>query len=131
MLILPGGHSWDTGANSSALELASQFIASGTPVAATCAATLALARAGLLDHLRLTGTAREYLISSGHRGAGFYCGIPARVDPDSIAPPGFAPIDYAREIFKMLNVTSNAPLDAWYPMPMHADASKYSALARN
>src|SRR5215469_11297978 len=38
MLILPGGNAWDAGANDAALQLASRFIASGTPVAATCAA---------------------------------------------------------------------------------------------
>ncbi len=65
MLILPGGHAWENGGNGGALQLASQFIASGVPVTAICAATLALARAGLLDHARHTNNAREYLISTG------------------------------------------------------------------
>jgi putative intracellular protease/amidase len=131
MLILPGGHAWETGANEEALQLASRFITSGTPVVATCAATLALARAGLLDHLRLNGNSREYLISSGFRGAGFYCGVPARTDKSTIAATEIAPMDFAREIFRMLNVKSIASTEPWYGMFKYTDAVRYSSLATN
>ena len=131
MLILPGGHAWETGTNDEALQLAARFIASGTPVVATCAATLALARAGLLDHLRLNGSSREYLISSGFRGAGFYCGVPARHDQSTIAAAEIAPIDFAREIFRMLNLKSIASTEPWYGVFKYGDAAKYSSLATN
>jgi hypothetical protein len=131
MLILPGGHAWETGVNEEALQLASRFIASGTPVVATCAATLALARAGLLDHLRLNGNSREYLISSGFRGAGFYCGVPAHNGQSTIAAAEVAPIDFAREIFRMLNLKSIASTEPWYGMFKYSDAVKYSSLATN
>jgi len=129
MLILPGGHSWESGDNAEALRLASRFMASGVPVAAICAATLALARAGLLDHLRHTSNAREYLISSGYHGTGFYCGSPAITDKKVITASGIAPIDFAREIFKVLNLYSTASIEAWYELFRHGDASKYYALA--
>src|SRR5438045_7046785 len=73
MLILPGGQTWENGGNAEALGLASRFIGSGVPVAAICAATLALAKAGLLDHLRHTSNARESPISSGYRGKALHC----------------------------------------------------------
>lgn len=41
MLILPGGQSWDSGANPEAVNKAREFMAAGVPVAAICAATLA------------------------------------------------------------------------------------------
>lgn len=129
MLILPGGIAWENGGNAEALRLAAQFIAAGVPVAAICAATLALARVGLLDHLRHTSNAREYLISSGYRGAGFYCGVPAITDQNVITATGLAPVDFAREIFKMLHLYSPASIEAWYAMFKHGDASKYYALA--
>lgn len=131
MLVLPGGHAWEAGANREALELAARFLASGTPVAATCAATLALARAGLLDHLRLSGDSREFLISSGFRGAGFYCGVPARGEQGVIGGVGTAPIDLAREIFRMLNLKSIASTEPWYGVFKYGDAAKYSAVATN
>ncbi len=131
MLILPGGDAWERGGNAEALRLASQFIATGVPVAAICAATLALARAGLLDGLRHTSNAREYLISSGYRGTAFYCGVPAVTDQNVITATGLAPVDFAREIFRMLNLYSPASIEAWYSMFKQCDASKYYALAAN
>jgi len=131
MLILPGGHAWETSANEEALQLASRFIASGTPVVATCAATLALARAGLLDHLRLSGNSREYLISSGFRGTGFYCGVPKRTNQSASAAAEITPIDFAREIFRMFNLKSIASTEPWYGIFKYSDAMKYSSLATN
>jgi putative intracellular protease/amidase len=131
MLILPGGYAWENGGNSEALELAAQFMACGVPVAAICAATLALARAGLLDRLRHTSNAREYLISSGYRGTAFYCGVPAVTDGNVITATGLAPVDFAREIFKALNLYSTATLEAWYAMFKQCDASKFYAVAAN
>ena len=131
MLILPGGETWENGGNPEALALAAEFIAAGVPVAAICAATLALARAGLLDHLRHTSNAREYLISSGYRGTAFYCGAPAVTDRNVITATGLAPVDFAREIFKALNLFSSATIEAWYGMFKQCDASKFYALAAN
>jgi len=130
MLILPGGHAWENGGNAEALAVAAEFIAAGVPVAAICAATLALARAGLLDHLRHTSNAREYLISSGYRGTAFYCGAPAVTDRNVITATGLAPVDFAREIFKALNLFSTATIEAWYAMFKQCDASKFYAHAR-
>lgn len=129
MLILPGGYTWENGGNPEALALATSFIAAGVPVAAICAATLALARAGLLDHLKHTSNAREYLISSGYRGTAFYCGAPAVSDKNVITATGLAPVDFAREIFKALNLYSTTTIETWYAMFKQCDASKFSALS--
>ena len=129
MLILPGGCRWEIGDNPEALELAAQFIACGVPVAAICGATLALARAGLLDSLRHTSNTREYLISTGYRGTAFYCGVPAVTDQNVITATGLAPVDFAREIFKALNLYSPDTIEAWYSMFKHGDPSKVYAPA--
>src|SRR6516162_9324692 len=127
MLILPGGQSWDGDAHSEALQLASRFIACGTPVAAISAATLALARAGFLDRLRHSGDTREFLISSGHRGTAFYCGAPSM----GVTLPSSAvgPVDFAREIFRMLNLGTRGPGEARYAMFKHGDAAKSYVLS--
>lgn len=127
MLILPGGQSWEKDAHGEALQLASRFIASGTPVAAICAATLALARAGFLDRLRHAGDAREFLISSSHRGTAFYCGAPSM--GSAIPSSAVAPVDFAREIFRMLNLYSRGPGEARYAMFKHGDAAKSYVLS--
>ena len=129
MLILPGGQSWGRNAHGEALQLASRFIASGTPVAAICAATVALARAGFLDRLRHAGDAREFLISSGHRGTAFYCGLPSVGGNGAISASAAAPVDFAREIFRMLNLYSRGAGEARYAMFKHGDAAKSYVLS--
>jgi hypothetical protein len=129
MLILPGGESWERNVHGEALGLASRFIASGTPVAAICAATVALARAGFLDRLRHSGDAREYLISSGHGGTAFYCGVPSIGGNGTISASAVAPVDFAREIFRMLNLYSRGAGEARYAMFKHGDAAKSYVLA--
>ena len=61
MLILPGGERWESCGNAEAIEFARVFFVEGIPVAAICAATLALARAGMLDDFHHTSNSREYL----------------------------------------------------------------------
>jgi putative intracellular protease/amidase len=129
MLVLPGGQSWERDAHGEALQLASRFIAAGTPVAAICAATLALARAGFLDRLRQSGDAREYLISSGHHGTAFYCGMPSIGGNGTISASAVAPVDFAREIFRMLSLSSRGPGEARYAMFKHGDAAKSYVLS--
>ena len=46
MLVLPGGTAWDRKKNKEAAQLAADFLAKGTPVAAICGATAGLARIG-------------------------------------------------------------------------------------
>ena len=67
MLILPGGDQWETGGNADAVAKARAFCAGGVPVAAICAATLGLARAGMLDDFHHTSNSRAYLAASGYR----------------------------------------------------------------
>jgi putative intracellular protease/amidase len=130
MLILPGGQSWESGGNTEAVDKARDFVAADVPVAAICAATLALARAGLLDDREHTSNAPEYLAASGYRGAGFYRHVPATRDRNLITAAGIAPVDFAYQIFKMLNLYSDMALDAWYALFKNGDASKYYELVK-
>lgn len=131
MLILSGGQSWEYGANARALEMARKFIAHCVPVAAICAATLALARAGLLDNRYHTSNAHDYLTASGYRGGRFYRNRPAVADQGVITASGVAPLEFAREIFEALHLYSADALEAWYALYKHGDASAYYELARS
>ena len=130
MLILPGGESWERGENQAAVERARIFMATGVPVAAICAATQALARAGLLNDRCHTSNSAEYLASNSYRGGGLYCDVPAVTHKNLITASGVAPVDFAYEIFKMLELYSDVALEAWYGLFKQGDAAKYYELAR-
>lgn len=128
MLILPGGEPWESGGNTEAVDLARVFFIEGVPVAAICGATLALARAGLLDDFHHTSNSREYLAASGYRGGNFYCDAPAITDEGVITASGTAPLEFAREIFRTLDLYGPKALDAWYTLFKFGSGSRYSEL---
>jgi len=131
LLILPGGEQWESRGNTLAIAKAHNFVSVGVPVAAICAATLALAHAGLLDNRRHTSNALSYLAGTGYQGASHYCEAPAVTDKNVITASGLAPIDFAYEILKVLNLYSAATLDAWYALFKGGDVAKFYDLARS
>lgn len=130
MLILPGGEAWESGANREAIELARIFFVEGVPTAAICAATQALACAGMLDDFHHTSNSREYLAATGYRGGEFYCDTPAITDEGVITASGTAPLEFAREIFRTLDLYSESALDAWYALFKFGDASRFFELTQ-
>jgi len=114
MLILPGGSTWDAGQNGETVEVARAFLEAGVPVAAICGATAGLARGGLLDQLRHTSNAPDYLAATGYRGAALYEDSPAVTDGNVITASGVAPVDFAQHIFRRLNLYRPTLLDAWF-----------------
>jgi putative intracellular protease/amidase len=129
LLILPGGDSWEHGENLEAIAKAAEFLAIGIPVAAICAATQALARAGFFDNRLHTSNAPEYLKATGYRGSSLYRNIPAIADGNLITASGLAPVDFAYQIFGTLELYTEETLDAWYALFKHGNASKATALA--
>ena len=130
MLILPGGESWDQGGNTDALELAKRFLAAGVPVAAICGATAGLARAGILDQVQHTSNAREYLAATSYQGAALYQDQPAVTDGNVITASSTAPIEFAYQIFKKLDVYSEEALEAWFGLFKTGDAAYYGTLTQ-
>jgi putative intracellular protease/amidase len=116
MLVLPGGTAWEAGEHGEAAETARAFLAAGVPVAAICGATLALARAGLLDERAHTSNAREYLRETGYRGSGLYREEPAVTDGEVITAPGTRPVEFAYQIFRRLELYEPRTLEAWRGM---------------
>lgn len=128
MLVLAGGITWDQGQNAEAIDKAKAFLASGKPVAAICGATASLARAGLLDHVRHSSNAREYLQATGYAGGSLYQDAPATTDGLVITAAGTAPLEFAREIFRKLDLFRPETLDAWFGLFKTGDASYYRTL---
>ena len=130
MLILPGGTAWDEGGNGEAVEMARAFLGAGVPVAAICGATAGLARGGLLDDRRHVSNAREYLASTGYRGAARYEDAPAVTDGNLVTAPGTAPLDFAQHVFRLLDLYSSEVLEAWYGLFKTGRPEYFAALLR-
>jgi putative intracellular protease/amidase len=128
MLILAGGDSWDAGKNTEVLEHAKQFLEAGVPIAAICGATSGLARAGILDTIKHTSNAPEYLQATNYRGSTLYQDQLAVTDGNVITANTTAPIEFAYHIFKKLSVYTPEMLEAWYGLFKTGDPSYYGRL---
>lgn len=124
LLILPGGDIWEGQSYPRAqLEgLLIRLVMAGTPLAAICGGTLALARAGILDHRQHTSTLRNELERHApeYRGKDNYVDLPAISDRHVITASGLAPVDFARAIFAELSVFAPADEQMWFEMYKHA-----------
>ena len=130
MLILPGGDAWETGGNHEAIDLARVFFIESVPIAAICGATLALACAGMLDDFHHTSNSLEYLAQTGYRGSKFYCDVPAITDEGVITASGTAPLEFAREVFRTLDLYSESSLEAWYSLFKFGDTARFLELTQ-
>jgi putative intracellular protease/amidase len=128
MLILPGSDVWGKGKNAEAVEKARQFLDAGVPVAAICGATAGLALGGILDERRHTGNVLEELLATNYKGAHLYQNQLAYTDGDLITANGVAPLEFAREIIKKLNVYTPPVLDAWYHLHKTGEPAYFFAL---
>ena len=131
MLVLPGGTAWDMKKNKEAAQLAADFLAKGTPVAAICGATTGLARIGLLDDVPHTSNSKDYIAATGYKGAAFFRNKPAVKSGSLITASAMSPLEFAREVFSTLDVYSEAALAAWYSLYKTGDAKYFAALMKS
>lgn len=123
LLIVPGGTRWEgVDYPRPTLEaLLTELEAVETPVAAICAGTLALGRAGMLDHRRHTSNGPSYLPAhaAGYKGADAYVDAPAVTDRHVITASGLASVDFARAIFAELHLFNESDEALWFEMFKH------------
>lgn len=131
MLVLPGGTAWDQQKNTEAAQLAGDFLAKETPVAAICGATAGLARIGLLDEVPHTSNSKEYLAATGYKGAAFFRSKPAVKSGNLITASAMSPLEFAREVFAALDVYSETVLAAWYGLYKTGDAKYFETLMKS
>jgi putative intracellular protease/amidase len=113
-----------------ALDLARVFVKAGTPLAAICGATWAIARAGLLDDRRHTSNAPEYIATSRHRGQALYVAERAVNDRGVITASATGALEFAREIFTQLEYYPGPTIEAWYQLYRTGDSKYYAELAK-
>lgn len=120
LLLLPGGDMWERSTYPRAAfeSLIRRLVATETPVAAICGATLALGRARVLDERQHTSNMRDYLSMHvpEYSGGSHYVEAPAVRDRHVITASGLAPVDFAREIFAELQIFSASDAALWYAM---------------
>jgi putative intracellular protease/amidase len=117
LLILPGGDRWEREpAPPALLALLCALDQARVPVAAICAATTVIARAGLLGGRRHTSNGLDYLRAQvpDYAAAGAYVDEPAVRDRHLITASGLGAVEFAREIFEELEVLGEEDRALWY-----------------
>ncbi|HEX6324321.1 MAG TPA: type 1 glutamine amidotransferase family protein [Vicinamibacterales bacterium] len=117
--ILPGGDRWERSPVEPELRaLLERLDAADVPIAAICAATVAIARLGLLRGRRHTSNGLEYLRSHvpGYSEAAGYVDAPAVRDRKLITASGLADVEFARELLEELDVLTPADRELWAGM---------------
>ena len=116
MLILPGGEAWEKGENRELDKLVLDLNKSRKSIGAICAATTYLGKLGLLETVNHTSNDLNYLkaIAQNYKGEKYYQNAPAFTDSNIITASGLAPIEFAREVFKKIELFDDSTLAQWF-----------------
>jgi putative intracellular protease/amidase len=116
VFMMPGGSRWENDPPEPDLvALLTRLMDAQVPVAAICAGTVAVTRAGLLRGRRHTSNGLAYLQRQvpDYTAAAEYVDAPAVRDRGLITATGLADVEFAREIFAELGVFSDAVRARW------------------
>jgi putative intracellular protease/amidase len=122
IFILPGGHLWEGEYPKDDIEpVLHRLEDAGKPVAAICAATTVLARAGLLRGRKHTSNSLSYLskMVPGYSDDGNYVPSLATRDRNIITASGLGAIEFTMEIFSELNLASPEMMTMWFDAFKH------------
>jgi putative intracellular protease/amidase len=116
VFIMPGGDRWETMPMEIELDATLKRLdAAKVPIAAICAATVAIARVGLLRGRHHTSNGLKYLQARvpDYNEAQNYVQAPAVRDRGLITASGLADVEFARELFEELDVLSPGDRALW------------------
>ncbi|OUL06393.1 type 1 glutamine amidotransferase family protein [Bacillus spizizenii] len=118
LIILPGGNTWGEDIHQPILKKVGEALKIGTIVAAICGATLGLANHGYLDSRKHTSNDLEYMkmVCPAYKGETFYEMGPAVSDENLVTASGIAPLEFAMEVLKKLDVFAPDTLHSWYKL---------------
>ncbi|HET6554071.1 MAG TPA: DJ-1/PfpI family protein [Dyella sp.] len=123
LLIVPGGYLWEHGHGDEAVDAARRVHAAGAPVAAIDSGVLVLARAGLLDACRHTGSWPGHIGTHvrAYAGADQYDpNVLAVSDGGVITASQLGCVEFAREVIHTLDLYSPSDREHWYRLFKHA-----------
>lgn len=123
MLIVPGGYLWEHGHGEDAVDAARCIHVAGAPVAAIDSGVLVLARAGLLDACRHTGSWPGHIGTHvpAYTGADqFDANTLAVSDGGVITASQLGCVEFAREVIRTLDLYSPSDREHWFRLFKHA-----------
>jgi len=118
MLILPGGVAWEKREITTINNLVSELFEKGKTIAAICGATFYLGQLGFLNNLKHTSNDLNYLkaVVPEYSGQENYQNKLAETDKNIITANGIAPIEFAAEIFKKIELKSDDEIEKWFQL---------------
>ncbi|MCO8148605.1 glutamine amidotransferase [Bacillus subtilis] len=118
LIILPGGNTWGEDIHQPILKKVGDALKLGTTIAAICGATLGLANEGYLDSRKHTSNDLEYMkmVCPNYKGETLYEKEPAVSDKNLVTASGIAPLEFAVEVLKKLDVFAPDTLRSWYKL---------------
>lgn len=118
LLVLPGGTIWEKEDPEEIKNLVLEVYRAKKPIAAICAATTFLGRIGVLDEIKHTSNDLNYLkgVAPAYKGENLYQNTLATTDANIITANGIAPIEFAREVFSMVNLYNEENLEKWFQL---------------
>lgn len=130
LLILPGSQAWADPSHIQSIEWVKELLKTDLLIGAICGATMALAQGGALNNRRHTSNDVMVLkmFCPGYTGESYYLDQPAVTDGNLITASGLAPIDFAYQVIKRLDVMQEEILDAWYNLNTTRKPEYYFAL---
>jgi putative intracellular protease/amidase len=107
-------YTWQNGNNQKIIDKIKGNV--NITVAAICGATIALADNRMLDNKRHTSNDKVVLkmFCKEYRGENLYENKPAVTDGNLITASGIAPLEFAFEVIRKMDVMKNNTLNAWY-----------------
>jgi putative intracellular protease/amidase len=121
IFIMPGGDMWQQTSHPELIDLLHRLEQAAVPIAAICAATLEVARAGLTRRRHHTSNGLQYLrtMVPGYRDDEFYVDQLAVSDKGVITASGLGAIEFAREVMRRLRIHSEEDIASWFEMFKH------------
>ncbi|MED3480136.1 glutamine amidotransferase [Bacillus thuringiensis] len=118
LLILPGGNTWSEEIHKPILKTVGEALKLGTIVAAICGATIGLANYGYLNSRKHTSNSLDYMkmVCPNYNGENFYEMGPVASSENLITASGVAPLEFAMEVLKKLDVFAPDTLHSWYKL---------------
>jgi putative intracellular protease/amidase len=116
VFLLPGGDRWERQPpEPEIVELLHALDARHVPIAAICAATTVIARAGLARGRRHTSNGLDYLRRQvpAYADSATYVNAPAVRDRGLITASGLSDVEFAKEIMAELGVLSEKQREQW------------------
>ncbi|AGA23367.1 glutamine amidotransferase [Bacillus subtilis] len=118
LIILPGGNTWGEDIHQPILKKVGDALKLGTTIAAICGATLGLANEGYLNSRKHTSNDLDYMnmVCPNYKGETLYEKGPAVSDENLVTASGIAPLEFAVEVLKKLDVFAPDTLRSWYKL---------------